>query len=164
MTDQQLLNVFLKRVVKAVDALNRYGPNVEPKLVLSQQYGKKLYFAIAFENTDFYTNANPWWIRFLNNDKIHVFTLPELPDRLMDWKCKTICEIRQSVKNYVNFDISTAPKEVVHIFFSAIISALNTPGMSIGLTMGCTVFDANETYEEVQIEADLMGFNDDNCW
>ena len=158
MTDQQLLNVFFKRAVKAADALNRYGTTVEPKLVLTQQYSKKLYFAIAFENTSNY--INPWWIRFLNNDKIHVFTLSELPDRLMEWKHRTIHEILQSAKNYVEFDINTSPKEVVHIFFSAVISALNTPGMSIGLTMGCTLFDANETYEEVQIEADLLGFED----
>lgn len=155
MTDQQLLNVFLKRAAKAADVF-KHGV----KLVLSQQYGKKLYFAIACENTNFYTSTYPWWITFSNNSKSSMFVLPELPDRLMDWKHSMIHEIQQSGNAYVDFDINTAPKEVVHIFFSAIISALNTPGMSVGLTAGCTVFDANETYEEVQIEADLAGFED----
>lgn len=156
MTDQQLLNVFLKRAAKVVDASHKH----RAKLVLSQQYGKKLYFAIACENANVYANAYPWWITFSNNSKFSVFVLPELPNRLMEWKHNMIHEIQQSIKSYIDFDINTAPKEVVHIFFNAIISALNTPGMSIGLTMGCTVFDANETYEEVQIEADLLEFED----
>jgi hypothetical protein len=60
----------------------------------------------------------------------------------------------------MDFDICKAPREVVHIFFSAIISALNTPGMSIGIMANANeMFGPDETYEEVQIEADLMGFD-----
>lgn len=159
MTDDQLLKVFLTRAEKTGKSHNARLKN--PRVVLTQQYGKKLYFALMFEGSIPF-----WWISFTKNGKKQVFILPELPDRLMDWKHDVIRKlINNSFTNYMDFDICKAPKEIVHIFFSAIISALNTPGMSIGL-MGTTseeMFGPNETYEEVQIEADLMGFSDDNC-
>lgn len=157
MTDQQLLKVIANRVVKCVSDSHILNIHVNTvKLVLSQQYGKKLYFAVTFDNT-----LAPWWITFKNSTKTQIFVMPELPARLMEWKHDMICRIQQDSCGYVEFDINTAPKEVVHIFFSAIISALNTPGMSVGLTMdNYTIFGGDETYEEVQIEADLAGFGD----
>lgn len=157
MTDQQLLDVILNRAVKCVnDSLINDSHIKNVKLVLNQQYGKKLYFAFTYDSA-----LAPLWITFKDNSKTQVFVLPELPDRLMDWKHNMIHEIQQSARACVEFDISTAPKEIVHIFFSAIISALNTPGMSVGLTMAnYTIFGSDETYEEVQIEADLLGFED----
>lgn len=150
MTDDQLLNVVLERASKAAKSFNTQWKN--PKLVLTQQYGKKIYFAIKFDNSRI-----PSFLTFAKNGLKQVFILPELSARLMDWKRDTIKKI---ANGYVDFDIHKEPKEVVHIFFSAIISALNTPGMSIGLMASCNeMFGPDETYEEVQIEADLMEFN-----
>lgn len=159
MTDDQLLKVFLARAEKTGKSYNAQLKN--PRVVLTQQYGKKLYFALLFEGSTI-----PFWISFAKNGKKQVFILPELPERLMDWKHDVIRKlIGNSFVNYIDFDICKAPREIVHIFFSAIISALNTPGMSIGvMAYANEMFGPNETYEEVQIEADLMEFNDDNCW
>lgn len=160
MTDDQLLKVFLARAEKTGKSYNAQLKN--PRVVLTQQYGKKLFFALLFEGSTI-----PFWISFAKNGAKQVFILPELPARLMDWKRDTIKKIMNTpgINSYIDFDIHAAPKEVVHIFFSAIISALNTPGMSIGvMAYADEMFGPNETYEEVQIEADLMGFNDDNCW
>ena len=155
MTDEQLLKVFLTRAEKMGKSYNAQLKN--PRVVLTQQYGKKLYFALMFEGSTI-----PFLMSFTKNGKKQVFILPELPARLMDWKRDMIKKI---ANGYVDFDIHKEPKEVVHIFFSAIISALNTPGMSIGMMASCEdMFSPDETYEEVQIEADLMGFNNDNCW
>lgn len=155
MTDDQLLDVVLSRAAKVGKNINSEYKN--PKIVLTQQYGKKIYFALKFENSSL-----PLFLAFARNGTKQVFILPELPARLMDWKRDMIKKI---ANGYVDFDIHKKPKEVVHIFFSAIISALNTPGMSIGMMASCEdMFSPDETYEEVQIEADLMGFNNDNCW
>ena len=154
MTDEQLLKVFLARAEKTGKSYNAQLKN--PRVVLTQQYGKKLYFALMFEGSTI-----PFLMSFTKNGKKQVFILPELSDRLMDWKHDIIRKlINNPFTNYIDFDIYKAPKEIVHIFFSAIISALNTPGMSIGvMTNANEMFGPNETYEEVQIEADLMGFD-----
>lgn len=161
MTDDQLLDVVLSRAAKVGKSINSEYKN--PKIVLTQQYGKKIYFTLKFEGS-----TTPFWISFAKNGTKQVFILPELPSRLMDWKRDTIKKIMNTpgMSNYIDFDIHAAPKEVVHIFFNAIISALNTPGMSIGLmvTISEDMFGPDETYEEVQIEADLMGFKNDDCW
>ena len=158
MTDDQLLKVFLARAEKMGKSYSAQFKN--PRVVLTQQYGKKLYFALLFEGS-----TMPFWISFTKNGKKQVFILPELPERLMDWKHDVINKMLHTpFVNCIDFDICKEPKEVVHIFFSAIISALNTPGMSIGIMANANeMFGPNETYEEVQIEADLMGFSDDNC-
>lgn len=161
MTDDQLLDVVLSRAAKVGKNINPKYKN--PKIVLTQQYGKKIYFALKFDNL-----CLPLFLVFAKNGTKRVFILPELPERLMDWKRDTIKKIMNTpgINGYIDFDIHAAPKEVVHIFFSAIISALNTPGMSIGLMVtACEeMFGPDETYEEVQIEADLIGFKNDECW
>lgn len=159
MTDDQLLKVFLARAEKTGKSYNAQLKN--PRIILTQQYGKKLYFALMFEGS-----TTPFWISFAKNGMKQVFILPELPERLMDWKHDVIRKIIHTpFTNCIDFDIFKEPKEVVHIFFSAIISALNTPGMSIGIMANADeMFGPNETYEEVQIEADLMGFKNDDCW
>ena len=154
MTDDQLLKIVLMRAEKAGKNYNAQLKN--PRLVLTQQYGKKLYFALKFDNS-----TMPVWLGFAKNGRKQVFILPELPMRLMDWKQQKIHEIGNSspLAAYVEFDIHNEPKEVVHIFFNAIISALNTPGMSVCLMIQSDeLFSPDETYEEVQIESDLMGF------
>ena len=160
MTDDQLLDVVLSRAEKV--GKNIHSEYKNPKIVLTQQYGKKIYFALKFDNSSL-----PLFLAFARNGTRQVFILPELPARLMDWKRDTIKKIMNTpgINPYIEFDIHTMPKEVVHIFFSAIISALNTPGMSIGLMASCNeMFGPDETYEEVQIEADLMGFKNDDCF
>lgn len=161
MTDDQLLDVVLSRAAKVGKNINSEYKN--PKIVLTQQYGKKIYFALKFDNSSL-----PLFLAFARNGTKQVFILPELPSRLMDWKRDTIKKLMNTLgmSSYIDFDIHAAPKEVVHIFFSAIISTLNTPGMSIGLmfTTNEDIFGPDETYEEVQIEADLMGFKNDSCW
>ena len=160
MTDDQLLKIILIRAAKAAKSSN--ASLKDPRLVLTQQYGKKLYFALKFDGS-----IIPYRMSFSKNGTKQVFVLPELPERLMDWKHETIKKIYESSSlcNYVDFDIHAAPKEVVHIFFSAIISALNTPGMSVGLmVLHEDIFGPDETYEEIQIEADLMEFNNDQCF
>lgn len=154
MTDEQLLKVFLTRAEKTGKSYRAQLKN--PRVVLTQQYGKKLYFALLFEGL-----ITPLWIAFAKNGIKQVFILPELPERLMNWKHDIIRNlINNPFVNYIDFDICKAPKEIVHIFFSAIISALNTPGMSIGIMANANeMFGPDETYEEVQIEADLMGFD-----
>ena len=157
MTDNQLLRVILSRAAKVGKKINSQLDN--PRLVLTQQYGKKLYFALKFDYS-----TQPLWLSFSKNGMNKIFILPELPERLMKWKHDIIHEIGQSPFMTYYFDITKEPKEVVHVFFSAVISALNTPGMSVNLSAAPDnpVFGPAETYEEVQVEADLMEF--ENGW
>lgn len=168
MTDKQIVDVLLKRAAKAGKQIDASLSN--PQIVMTQQYGKKLYFNILFDNSVF-----PHPISFSFKGKTMVFVLPELPERLMDWKRDMIKQMNSNganalrqfgtnaVSNFVQFDISTFPKEIVHIFSNGIISALNTDGMGIYITaMGLPVlFAPNETYETVQVEADLMEFENE---
>ena len=156
MTDRQIIDTVLKRASKAVKSINE--KLVNPKLVLTQQYQKKLYFSIKFENQ---LISSP--IAFSHKGKTMVFILPELPERLIEWKIGVIRRISQSRNGYIPFDLETSPKEIVHIFSSSIISALNTPGMGVHImAMGLpTLFSPDETYEEVQIEADMMEFENE---
>lgn len=159
MTDKQLLDIFLKR---AEASGKHYNPALKnPSIVITQQYGKKLYFSIKFDGS-----TSPFWLNFSKDGITMVFSLPEqLPNRLMDWKREIIRTIMNFHINYVEFDLEKSPKEIVHIFFSSLISALNTPGMSVGLFAYNNtnyIFEANETYEEISIEADLMSFDQDN--
>lgn len=153
MTDNQLLDVILNRVNKLIE-INGHHPK-NSKVVITQQYGKKLFFAVLVS-----TNKMPYWFRFTKDGISKVFIMPELPERLMEWKRATIKKIQANCLNYIDFDLESTPKEVIHIFFSAFISALNIPGMSIGLmNVGIPeIFEPNETYEEVQIKADMMMF------
>lgn len=157
MTDNQLLRVILSRAIKVGKKIDNRLEN--PRLVLTQQYGKKLYFALKFD-----WSIQPLWLSFSKNGINQIFILPELSERLMKWKHDVIHEIYQNIYMTYDFDISIEPKEVVHVFFSAVISALNTPGMSVCLSAAPDnpLFGPAETYEEVQIEADLMEF--ENGW
>lgn len=162
MTDNQLLDIFLKRAAIAGKSYN--ATLKDPHVVITQQYGKKLYFAVKFDGS-----IVPFWIKFTKSGWSKIFSFPEvLPEKLIGWKREAIRKIMNAttVFNYIDFDLSTIPKEVAHIFFSALISALNTPGMSIGFQVsGCQdLFDAKETYEEVSVEADLMSFEQENPW
>ena len=152
MTDKQIVDMVLKRASKSLK---------KPRLVMTQQYNKKLYFNIIAEDCVF-----PYPIAFSSKGKTMVFILPELPERLMAWKMNIVKQIMSNRTYCIGFDINTFPKEIVHIFSSAIISALNTPGMGVHvMTSGLPMlFDPDETYEEVQIEADMMSFeNGDEC-
>ena len=154
MTDRQIETVLLNRVCKC--GLNA----TDPKIVLTQQYGKKLFFNIKSKKLPW-----PTPIAFRKNGKTMVFSLPsELPDKVMLWKRDLIRQMVSNPSIEVEFDIDTFPKEIVHIFSSAIISALNTPGMEVILMVSglSPLFQADETYEEVQVEADLMEF--ENGW
>lgn len=155
MTDNQLLDVVYARAKKACKQFNSKLDN--PRLVLIQQYGKKLYFALMLDGA-----ITPMPLRFSKDGRSQVFILPELPERLMAWKHDIVRDImkKSNYPQYADFDINIEPKEVVHIFFSAIISALNTPGMSISVET-LEIFGPAETYEEVQVEADLMEFGND---
>lgn len=152
MTDKQILDIVLKRASIAVKANG--GELISPKVVITCQYGKKLYFSLKFENDTF-----PHPIAFSNHGSSMVFMLPELPDHLMGWKRDIIKRIANNTEHVI-YDIDAFPKEIVHIFSSAIISALNTEGMGVHImAMGLpTLFNPNETYETVQVEADLMEF------
>ena len=150
MTDKQFLDIFLKRAAIAGKSYNATLKN--PRVVIVQQYGRKLYFAVKFDGA-----VIPFWIKFAKDGLSKVFSFPEiLPEKLFKWKQETI-------HNYIDFDLKNTPKEVVHIFFSSLISALNIPGMSVGFQAEWChdIFDANETYEEISIEADLMSFSKD---
>lgn len=161
MTDKQFLDIFLKRAAIAGKSYNATLKN--PRVVIVQQYGKKLYFAVKFDGT-----VIPFWIKFAKDGLSRVFSFPEIfPEKLIKWKQETIHKILTTAtafNNYIDFDLKNTPKEVVHIFFSSLISALNIPGMSVGFQAeGCQdIFDANETYEEISVEADLMSFEQEN--
>lgn len=162
MTDNQLLRVILSRAIKVGKKIDNRLDN--PQLVLTQQYGKKLYFALKFDWSTQPLPLSLLLLSFSKNGINQIFVLPELPKRLMKWKHDVIHEICQNAFMTYDFDISKEPKEVVHVFFSAVISALNTPGMSFNLSAAPDnpLFGPNETYEEVQVEADLMEF--ENGW
>ena len=154
MTDKQFLDIFLKRAAIAGKSYNATLKN--PRVVIVQQYGRKLYFAVKFDGA-----VIPFWIKFAKDGLSKVFSFPEiLPEKLFTWKQETIHKILTTAtafNNYIDFDLKNTPKEVVHIFFSSLISALNIPGMSVGFQAECCqdIFAANETYEEISIEADL---------
>lgn len=152
MTDKQIVNIVLKRAAQSLKS-NDYDIKNDIKIVMYQQYHKKLYFGMS--------NGILHPLSFSNGSTSMVFVLPELPERLMEWKTSTIKKMSSS-KNCIEFDIETFPKEVVHMFASAIITALSSPSMSINMIIGGEViplFKSNETYETVQIEADLSEFN-----
>ena len=151
MTDKQIVDIILKRVKAADKSIKN------PKIVLTQQYGKRLYFNIMSDGA-----AYPCIMSFSRNKQLVVFVMPELPERLMEWKASTIKKIKSSKNNCLEFNIDTFPKEIVHIFSSAIISALNTPGMGVHVALSGmpTIFSPDETYEEVQIEADMLSFSE----
>lgn len=157
MTDDQFLKIILMRAEKACKNYNVQFKN--PRLVLTGTL-ETLYFALKFDNA-----IVPVWLGFAKNGKKQIFILPELSTRLMDWKQQKIHKMRNFLLPtanvaYVEFDIHNEPKEVVHIFFNAIISALNTPGMSVCLMIQSDeLFSSDETYEEVQIKSDLMEFD-----
>lgn len=153
MTDKQFLDIFLKRACKAMSDSKLH----DPQIVIGQQYGKKLIFGVSFKNS-----LVPFYIiRFIKNNMMCAFFISNVPENLEQWKQQVIQDIiASSIKNgkcYVPFDLSTTPKEVVHLFFSALIDALKTPGMGVALPPDC-IFFPDETYEEISIEADLMSF------
>ena len=47
MTDKQFLDIFLKRACKATFSSKLHYPQV----IIGQQYGKKLFFGVAFKNS-----------------------------------------------------------------------------------------------------------------
>lgn len=149
MTDKQLYDIFISR---ASEIGKNYGNLQNPRVVFTQQYCKKLYFAIMFDN------SSPFYILFNRSGKSMVFALPELPERLVPWKHSVISSIfKQKTCPSIPFDLSTTPKEIQHIFFSALITALNTPGMGVSIiATDAFIFSPNETYEEIAIEADLV--------
>lgn len=153
MTDMQLVNLVRRRASKCSDNENASSL---PKIVVVQQYHKKLYFALKFENSKLYS-----FLTFSQDNQSVVFRLPELPERLMDWKHDIIKRCESSKEQCVEFDISTFPKEIVHMFCCSIISALNTPGMSVMYISESrqSIFEPDETYEEIQIEADMQVFD-----
>ncbi len=153
MTDKQIVNIVLKRAAQSLKR-NDYDIKNDIKIVMYQQYHKKLYFGMSFNGI-----VHP--LSFSNGSTSMVFMLPELPERLMEWKTSTIKKMSFST-GCIEFDIETFPKEVVHMFASAIITALSSPSMSINMIIGggaIPLFKSNETYETVQIEADLSEFN-----
>lgn len=157
MTDEQIVDIVIKRAIQAWNASHADGNTVSSaKIALIQQYNKKIYFTVLIESL-----ATIVPLAFSHNRQLVVFLLPELPDKLMEWKHDIIRQCKESSLEYVVFDVKTFPKEIVHIFSSAVISALNTSGMSMNLmTSGHPeVFAADETYEEISIEADLMEFS-----
>lgn len=157
MTDEQIVDIVIKRAIQAWNASHASENTISSaKIALIQQYNKKIYFTVLIESL-----ATIVPLAFSHNRQSMVFLLPELPDKLMEWKRDIIRKCRESNLQYVVFDVRTFPKEIVHIFSSAVISALNTSGMSMNLmTFGHPeVFAADETYEEISIEADLDGFS-----
>ena len=66
MTDEQLLKVFLTRAEKTGKSYRAQLKN--PRVVLTQQYGKKLYFALLFEGL-----TTPIWISFAKNGNYFIF-------------------------------------------------------------------------------------------
>ena len=164
MTDKQILDIVLKRADQCAKSCpETYLKNLKnPKVVITQQYGKKLYFAIKFEGIQY-----PLWLKFAKNGKSIVFALPQdLPSHLMKWKHDLIKKIQPVLYDhvpYVDFDLETTPKEIVHMFSSSIISALNSSGMSMGFMSSSmpNIFDADETYEQISVEADLENFEED---
>ena len=155
MTDQQIVDLVLARATRCLNESDCFKAK-NPKIVITQQFNKKMYFGIA----DDYSKI-PYFMRFMQNGTSSIFMMQELPSRLMQWH-DTIAKINASTSHYVEFDIKTFPKEIVHIFSSAVISMLNTPGMGMWLPMRngsqLFMFNPNETYEEVSVEADLMQF------
>ena len=151
MTDKQFLDIFLKRACKAMSDSKLH----DPQIVIGQQYGKKLIFGVSFKNSmlPFYN------IRFIKDNMMGAFVVSNVPKNLEQWKQQVIRDINASSakggKCYVSFDLSTTPKEIVHIFFSALIDALKTPGMGVALLAQDYIFFPDETYEEISIEADL---------
>lgn len=160
MTDAQILDVVLKRAIRMVQQDDELHSSAykSAKLVLTQQYGKKIFFAIMYNGVN-----TPFWIKFTKDNRSVMFHLPELPERLMSWKREIISKSMHNTSRCVECDFETLPKEIVHIFCSAIISALNDPKMSVGLSTftNANIFDPEDTYEKVSIEADLMSFGND---
>lgn len=159
MTDKQILSIVVKRIEKEVKTYNSHWTRA--KIILLPQYGKKLLFAVKFFSDKINYDCPTVILRFNHLGKSMVFSLPELPERLMEWKRNAIKDCTQ--KQYIEYDPVSFPKEIVHIFSSAIISALNTPGMSMIIPISNNsiyVFKPNETYEEICVEADLLEFTD----
>ena len=156
MTDKQILDVVIKRIAKVAKQYDASLSN--PKICFFHQYAKKLMFCVKFNNS-----TTPYLIRFRKNSTSIVFMLPELPGEDLEWKRNVIKQLVNSNNTQlVEYDLEHTPKSIIHIFSSAMISALNSPTMSvdIGINNCLPIFNANETYEEVSIEADMDTFDD----
>ena len=84
MTDKQFLDIFLKRACKAMSDSKLHDPQV----IIGQQYGKKLFFGVAFKNSliPFYN------IRFVKDNMMSAFVVSNVPENLEQWKQKRLCE------------------------------------------------------------------------
>ena len=154
MTDEQFLNVILKRVSEKTVQSGMHDQH--PKIVVFQQFGKHLYFGLTFNDMSY----TP--LMFRKDGVNSVFKIMHVPEHLESWRYAVTNMMKSSMHNCIDFDIAAFPKEIVHIFFSGIISALNTPGMSIRCSApGLTLFEGDETYEQVCIEADMTMFEND---
>ena len=156
MTDKQIVDTFVRRSNKAAAQWQKPAHNAS--VVITQQYKKKLYFAVKFDEI-----AQPVWIAFEKDGIMSIFKLPELDDspETISWKQKTIKQIVDSGIGYVKYDLAKMPNEIVHIFSHAVITALSTPGMSTYFITQKhpAIFASNETYEMIQLEADLMSYD-----
>lgn len=158
MTDKQLLDAVKRRVLNAINANCDSNKESKVDICIIHQYRKKLYFCAKLMPSN-----KKYMFNFVKAEDgfRRMFILPELPERLMGWKYDVINSYPMASSNgdaYV-FDLDKTPKEVIHMFASAIISALNTPGVGMGLmSVANYVFDPSETYEEICLEADLHVF------
>ena len=154
MTDRQILDMVVKRIDLAAKQYDTKLTN--PKICFVQQYSKKLIFCVKFNNSTI-----PYFIRFRKGKTSMAFVLPELSGNDLEWKRNTIRQLANSGNaQLVEYDLDRTPKSVIHIFSSAMISALNSNemGVDIGISNCIPIFKTNETYEEVSIEADMDTF------
>lgn len=150
MTDYQIVKFIENRAEK-------YKGGNDPRLVIYWR-GGRAFIGIKFSNLD-----TPFIMRFTKGNQRGIFKLNTHDKEIREW-CENIVASRGYYDSIViSYDLSMIPKNIKHFVSYAIIEALQTKGYGFDIfspeysTDDIELISANETYDEVSIEVDMLG-------
>ena len=151
MTDQQIVNFIEYRAKKNGLEHKLYNP----KLILYVGQNRFPFIGIKYENND-----NVFFLRFWRNNIRAMFKIDFNINGLSveDW----ISDKFKQKNGYIEYDLSSVPKNIAHYVSYAIIDALKRNNTGLDMFsynlygVDIKLIDPNETYEEAAIETDLM--------
>jgi len=155
MTDEQIAKFILHRAKANAVPLKLYNPKL---VIWHDSYSD--FLAIKFSNDD-----RPFIVRFCHGTKRGLFKLKLHSEEFIKWQKQKLNE-HKCTAFAVDYDLPAMPSCIKHFVSYAIIEALKTRGMgfdlfSFAFPNDISLIDPTETYEEVAIETDLLGFEMD---
>ena len=156
MTDRQIVDFILFRAKKSVAQAK--SDLVDPKLVLYHN-AQRLYLAVKFKNYN-----EPCMIRFIRkNNMCGLFQVKCDNPEFSSWKQALKNSFGNTAVFIADYDLESLPPYIKHFVSYAFIEALKSKGIgfdmfALSYPADFPLIDPNETYEEVSIETDLMGF------